>query len=118
MTDKPKFLIDVGVGIIVEDWLKSQDFDVQSIRNLNPKMPDVDIVKLAEKEQRIVITMDKDFGTLVYSSNLKHCGVLLLRLDNTSSVEKFNVIKDIFANYHDQLSNHFCVYQNNTLRIR
>jgi hypothetical protein len=33
---------------------------------------------LAALEKRIVITMDKDFGELVYHSGMDHSGILLL----------------------------------------
>ncbi len=46
-----------------------------SIRKINPRMSDVDILKLAEKENRIVVTMDKDFGELAIDAVLKE-GIL------------------------------------------
>lgn len=118
MITKPKFLVDVGVGNIMEDWLEQQEFDVQTVRRLNPKMTDIDILNLASKEKRIVITMDKDFGELIFASKKKHAGVLLLRLDDAASDQKLTVVKEIFTKHLKQLANHFCVYQNETLRIR
>jgi len=118
MKSELKFVIDVGVGKVVENWIKALDFDTISVRELNPKMPDVDILKLAEKENRIVITMDKDFGELVFSRKKKHDGVILLRLDDATSLDKLAVVRLIFSKYENQLSGNFCVYQNNTLRIR
>jgi predicted nuclease of predicted toxin-antitoxin system len=45
-------------------------------------MPDAEILKLAEKEKAIIITMDKDFGELVFKSHEPHKGVLLLTLED------------------------------------
>ena len=63
-----KFLVDVGVGIKVESWLIEQGYDTKSIRNIDPRMPDQKILKIAVHENRMVLTMDKDFGELVYNS--------------------------------------------------
>ena len=118
MNTKPRFLFDVGVGKVVEDLVKSQSYDVLAVRNIDPKMTDADILEKAEKERCVVVTMDKDSGELVFASGRKHGGVLLLRLDDARSEEKLAVIKEIFDKHLNDLVDHFCVYQNQILRIR
>src|SRR5688500_8159927 len=49
---------------------------------------------LAGREDRLVITMDLDFGTLVYQSHLSHAGVLLLRLEAATGPEKTAVVEE------------------------
>ena len=66
----------------------------------------------------MVITMDKDFGELVYRTNVNHTGVLLLWLDSYSSQEKVNVINRILEEHLDKIVGKFCVYKDNNLRIR
>lgn len=113
-----KFLIDIGVGKIVEDWLQSEGFCIISVRSLNPAMKDSEILKLAADNACMIITMDKDFGELVYHSAKKHSGILILRLESATGKEKLDVMKEIFTNYIDKIYNHFCVYQKGKLRIR
>lgn len=60
-----KLLIDVGVGQGVERWLQDAGHDAVAVRDLDPRMSDRDILALAVSEQRLVITLDKDFGELV-----------------------------------------------------
>lgn len=81
-------------------------------------MSDKEILKIAVSEGRMVITMDKDFGELVYNSGLPHAGVLLLRLDAESSSEKVKIVENILRKYSDKLFNKFCVYKDGKLRIR
>lgn len=81
-------------------------------------MSDSEIIKLANYENAIIITMDKDFGELVYKTHLQHKGILLLRLEDAVGEEKLSVIQNIIPNYLSQLTNNFCVYQNGKLRIR
>ncbi len=51
-------LIDVGVGKKVENYLDEQGFSVKAIRYIDPSMTDSNIIKLAFKEERVIITMD------------------------------------------------------------
>jgi len=66
-------------------------------------MPDLNILTLAVREERMVVTMDKDFGKLVYRSRQPHTGVLLLRLEAARSDEKVAVVEEIFRKYEKQL---------------
>jgi predicted nuclease of predicted toxin-antitoxin system len=113
-----KFIVDVGISKKVEQWLQNHGYDIKSIRDINPRMSDKEILKMATSERRMVITMDKDFGELVYNSGLPHSGVLLLRLEEARSVEKVKIIEKILERYSDKLSNNFCVFKDGKLRIR
>jgi predicted nuclease of predicted toxin-antitoxin system len=73
---------------------------------------------LAHNEERIILTMDTDFGELVYHSQQPHAGVLLLRMPGANRDEKVQVVQQIASRYGDQLPNHFCVYRQGRLRIR
>ncbi len=81
-------------------------------------MPDIEILKLAEKEEAIIITMDKDFGKLVFKSHAPHKGFLLLRLEDALAEEKLAAIQNIFPYHLQKLKNNFAVYQNGKLRIK
>ena len=62
-----KFLLDVGVGNSVKNMLDSSGFDVISMTDIDPSATDLAILALAELEKRMVITMDKDFGELIFT---------------------------------------------------
>lgn len=113
-----KFLIDVGVGKKVELFLKEQGHDIKTVRTIDPQMPDEEIIRLASSEDRMIITMDKDFGELVYHSKMNHRGVLLLRLEEATGDEKQEVVANILAEYSAEIVNCFCVFQNDRLRIK
>lgn len=44
------------------------------------RMPDVDVLRMAEQDQRVVLTSDKDFGELVFVHGIACPGVVLIRL--------------------------------------
>jgi predicted nuclease of predicted toxin-antitoxin system len=75
-----KFLVDVCAGIAVAAALRRLGHDVAEVRDRDPRLDDMDILDWAVQEQRLVVTMDRDFGALVFESLQPHAGVLLLRL--------------------------------------
>ena len=118
ITSELKFLIDVGVGKIIENYLQQKGYDTKAVRDIDPRITDAEIIKKAVVENRMVVTMDKDFGELVYHSSMRHNGVLLLRLEDATGPEKLKVVKHVFKNFSSQIKDHFCVFQNNKFRIR
>jgi len=104
--------------VLGEEYLLEKGYDTITVRSLDHSMPDREIIRLASSEQRMVITMDKDLGELVYHSEMIHCGILLLRLEDATGMEKQKVIAEILSNYAHKMKNNFCVYQNKKFRIR
>jgi predicted nuclease of predicted toxin-antitoxin system len=113
-----RFLVDVNIGVAVASSLLNNGHDVVFVGDLDWCMPDIDILSVAHQEQRIILTMDTDFGELVYHSQQPHAGVLLLRMPGANRDEKIRVVQKIVSRYGDQLPKHFCVYQQGRLRIR
>jgi len=113
-----RFLVDVNVGRAMVEYLRRAGHDVVAVRDLDPCMDDADLLALAVREQRIIVTMDTDFGELVYRSGQPHAGVLLLRMPGARRDEKVQVMEHILARYADKLAGHFCVYQKGRLRVR
>ncbi len=113
-----KFIVDAGVGKLVENWLLANLHDVKSVISINPQMEDAAILALANEENRIVITMDKDFGELIFNGKHSMFGVLLLRLEAATGLEKLHIVQEIFQHHSASLPLHFCVYQNGKLRVK
>lgn len=113
-----KVLIDVSAGQVVADAVRALGHDVQAVWDVDPRMADADILAWAVREGRLVVTMDKDFGELVYRSGEPHAGVLLLRLEAMRAAERAQIVTDIFMNHANELVGHFSVYQHGRLRIR
>lgn len=110
------FIVDAGVGKIIENWLLSEGYSIYSVISLNPEISDSEIISLASESNSVIITMDKDFGELVYNRNFVHKGILLLRLEDAVAEEKLASIQNIIPEHIDKLKNKFSVYQNGKLR--
>jgi len=107
-----RFLVGVGVGTQVEEYLQEQGYDIKTVRAINHRMPDTEIIRLTASETRVVVTMDKDFGELVYHSGMRHRGVVLLRLEDATGVQKVRVLAEIPRRHTKQLIDCFYVFQN------
>ena len=114
---KLRFLVDVSVGRKSEQYLNTAGHDTLCVREVSTRATDEEILELAVLEQRIVITMDKDFGELVYHSGRNHKGVLLLRLEDQTGQAKVCVLSEILKLHSEEIEGHFSVYQNGRLRI-
>lgn len=87
-----KFITDENLGIQIPKYLKSLGYDVISVIEVALSKPDTDILTIANKENRILLTTDKDFGELVFKEKLIHNGVILLRLKDESVENKKKVL--------------------------
>jgi predicted nuclease of predicted toxin-antitoxin system len=115
---KLKLLVDVSVGMSVVSCLREYGHDVLSVQEVDSYASDERVLEMAVDQARIVVTMDKDFGELVYKSGRRHRGVLLLRLEDQDRKAKVKIALRIVETHGEQLEGNFCVYQNGRLRIR
>ncbi len=81
-----KFLTDENIDTEVFQFLKSEGLDVLDIKNEGLfGMKDKEILDLAFSQNRIIISQDSDFGTLVFRDNIKIAGIIYLRPGHTSA---------------------------------
>ena len=112
-----RFLVDECTGPRVARWLREQGYDVVSVYEQARGMDDDSILEKANKENRILITNDKDFGEKIFRDKEFHKGVILLRLDDERSIKKINEIERLIESYSNQLENNFIVVSENKVRI-
>jgi len=66
--------------LAVED-LRALGHDVLWVAESSPALTDRDVLDLAVRERRVLLTMDKDFGELAFRSKLPaDCGIVLVRV--------------------------------------
>jgi predicted nuclease of predicted toxin-antitoxin system len=61
-----RFLIDRCAGRLLADWLRTQGHDVVESRELGPDPGDRALLNRTAQETRILVTIDTDFGELIY----------------------------------------------------
>ena len=97
-----KFLTDENIATSVVHALRSADFDVKDIKEEKLQgTPDKEIISLALKEKRVVITHDKDYAEIIKKYKEIE-GIILIRLKNQSAS---NVQKRLFYLLRSRLFN-------------
>jgi len=88
-----KFLIDRCAGRRLADWLRASGHEVLEARERGADPGDATILVWAASEQRILVTMDKDFGNLVFLQGGRHCG--LVRLPDVPAQARIEMMEQI-----------------------
>ena len=76
---KRKLLLDSCVASAVAVRLRADGHDVATVRERGEDPGDQAILALAVAEGRAIMTIDQDFGALVFRDGASHLGVLRLR---------------------------------------
>ena len=51
--------------------LRNAGHDIRSVAEESPGLPDEQVAELCERDQRVLLTFDKDFGELVFRRGLR-----------------------------------------------
>jgi predicted nuclease of predicted toxin-antitoxin system len=113
-----RFIVDESTGSGVVNYLQEQGYDAVSVVNIMPQAGDIEILRWAYAENRLVITNDKDFGDLIFRSQEPHHGVILLRLQDESGTNRINVMATVITQYAEHLPERFTVATERSIRFR
>lgn len=94
-----RLLLDANLSRIIVQLLGDQyDADVRHISSygLDPRTTDPEIISLAKKENRIIITHDLDYGEIYYLHNPGTFGVIMLRLSDQTTSSVMEKLKQFF----------------------
>ena len=95
------FLVDRCAGRRLTQWLQSQAHDALDARELGPDPGDRALLERAVSENRILITMDKDFGELIHLHGRPHTG--LIRLPEVRMAQRITLVEDLILNQRQAL---------------
>ncbi len=80
---------------------------------------DRDLLKTANETDRLLVTRDKDFGSLVFLEKRFAKGVILLRMNPRTVASVHSQLNRLFREHtEDEIKNVFCVIETNRYRIR
>lgn len=97
-----RFLIDRCAGTLIAEWLRAQGHDVVESRERGPDPGDQVLLSWAVAESRILITIDTDFGRLVFLEGEPHRG--LIRLPDVPSAARLEITKELIERFSDELA--------------
>lgn len=113
-----KFLADENVEWPIVLHLRDRGFDLMCIKEILAGGSDDEILKLADREKRILLTNDLDFGRLVLQQKKDFPGLILMRFFQESSSKKIEVLDHLLKLHGNKLAGHFTVVSEARIRIR
>lgn len=97
--------------------LRDSAHDVVWIRTAAPGSDDQTVLALAQTEDRILLTFDKDFGELAFRSKLPaSSGVVLFRIGMPSAKHVAEVVSRVLGGRQDW-AGHFSVVDDRRIRM-
>ncbi len=109
---------DEGVDRQIVDRLRQDGHQVFYVAEMQPGIPDEAVLDLANHEDALLVTADKDFGELVFRERRSTSGVILIRLAGPAPTAKAEIVASAIRVHAAQLPRSFAVITPKTLRIR
>ena len=112
-----RFLADESCDFAVVRALRSAGHDVVAVAEISPRADDVDVIAMTGREERILITEDKDFGQLVYADKRLNGGVIFIRFPARLRRSLPQTIVELVKQKEDRLIGAFVVVQPGRTRV-
>jgi len=103
---------------VVVDALRERGLDVRYAAETDARSPDIDLRRLANDEQRIIVTEDFDFGDLLFRDRLASLGAIILFLPGLSPVERAKRLLDVVASSQLDFTNRLTIVEKRRVRQR
>jgi predicted nuclease of predicted toxin-antitoxin system len=113
-----QFIADENVSRRVVERLRADGLDVTVIAGSLSGIADTEVLQIADAEDRILITEDRDFGELVVRQRLQVRGVILLELDRLSNAAEAERVSQVVATHRDRLEGSLTVIEPVRVRFR
>jgi predicted nuclease of predicted toxin-antitoxin system len=113
-----KFIADESVDKHIIDRLRQDGCFVDYVAEMDPGITDQTVFDLANKNQSILLTADKDFGEIVFRQRQISAGIILLRLSGITPTKKALLVSSIINKHFQELTNAFSVITATGIRIR
>ncbi|OGX02787.1 MAG: hypothetical protein A2Y00_08210 [Omnitrophica WOR_2 bacterium GWF2_43_52] len=110
-------MANVNIEKPVVDSLLKKGFDVKWVTDIDKKMPDTRVCEIANSENRIILTNDKDFGEIVFLQKKIVQGIVLLRIKGQDAMEKAGLIERLLDKYPSKIIRHFVVVTKEKFRF-
>lgn len=95
-------------GAIVR-WLRAAGHDVVAAAESHAGASDSTLLEIAYREQRFILTKDKDFGEQVFHQRKAALGVVLLRLSSRPTREHASIVQHAWPILEPRLPGHFII---------
>lgn len=115
-----RFLTDANVFVPIVDALRSLEhdvFDIKEQRLIN--LSDSEIYNQAQRLNRIIVSMDKDFSSILLYPPGEHHGIIVAKLYNLSVADATKIFIESFKtlNFND-INGNIVIIDKKKVRVR
>lgn len=96
-----RFLVDRCAGRRLAEWLRTGGHDVLDAREFGMDPGDRALLERAAADDRVLITLDTDFGELIYLHGIAHAG--LIRLPDVPMRQRIAIMRGVLASHRAAL---------------
>ncbi|MEN3000276.1 MAG: DUF5615 family PIN-like protein [Armatimonadota bacterium] len=113
-----RFLADESVERQIVDSLREAGYEVDFVAERGAGLSDEEVLEWSEREGRVLLTADKDFGELVVRQERISTGVILIRLAGVPNNQKAQFVVQTVNQYGSQIRGHLVVIRRGRIRLR
>lgn len=113
-----KIVADENIDLPIVEHLRKNDHSIWSVYEMNRGITDKEVLDIANNEKAILLTIDKDFGELVFRQKMISTGVILIRMEGLPNKQKAEIVTAAINNHQEELYGSFTVITSESIRIR
>jgi predicted nuclease of predicted toxin-antitoxin system len=113
-----KFLADANISQEMIRMIRGLGHDCADASIIPPRMMDVDVLKMAAADDRVVVSADKDFGELVFVHGIPSPGVVLIRVRLATESDRVERVRSVWPAVVSRLPGSFLTITAKGLRAR
>jgi predicted nuclease of predicted toxin-antitoxin system len=115
-----KFLVDNALSPLVAEGLRTNGFDTKHVREIGlHSADDLTIFKLAKEEERIILSADTDFGTILALWHYSKPSLILFRGSDKHPKTQLSLLLKHIPEIKDAMEQgSIAVFEDHRIRIR
>lgn len=115
-----RLLCDQNIRTDTVEFLRQKGFDVVSTRDMNlSKATDEEIMEVAQRQERIIVTFNGDFGDIRRFPPDTHCGIIRLRIYPQDRQSVNTCLEKIFSVLTpEMMKGHLATVDQNNIHLR
>jgi predicted nuclease of predicted toxin-antitoxin system len=106
-----KFVADEGIDRQTIERLRQAGYTVRAISETSPGISDNEVFEIANREQAVLLTADRDFGRISW-------GIILVRLAGMTPSRRAELVTEAIRRHEATLPNVFAVISPGAIRLR
>lgn len=111
-------MADAHVSVEMVAMIRGLGHDCADASVVPPRMQDVDVLRMAADDSRVVITSDKDFGELVFVHQIACPGVILIRIALANESDRVAHVRSVWPTVLSRLPGSFITITLSAVRVR